>query len=185
MVHCSFFSNFERVPTLSTWSEEMVALVQDVEYIIRSKMSLTRSWCSSWTTKSRSWNTKVIKMNFLANPFLPGLCRYACLLGLYCESGKWILYFFDEYGWFSTLSLLKRPFHSKAQGLQVGGRVSQLLRLAGGHLPNKDCPALPAAPQCPALRLPPATPSAPPSRSGHRHREPHCAQHRAPLSDNR
>ena len=111
-------------------------------------------------------------MNFPANPFLPGLCRYACLLGLYCESGKWILYFFDEYGWFSTLSLLKRPFHSKAQGLQVGGRVSQLLRLAGGHLPNKDCPALPAAPQCPAPRLPPATPSAPPPRSGHRHREP-------------
>ena len=36
---------------------------------------------------------------------------------------------------------LKRPFHSKAQGLQVGGRVSQLLRLAGDHLPNKDWPA--------------------------------------------
>ena len=123
----------------------MVALVQDVEDTIRSKMSLTRSWWS-----------------------------------LYCESGKWILYFFDEYGWFSTLSLLKRPFHSKAQGLQVGGRVSQLLRLAGDHLPNKDWPALPAAPQCPALRLPPATPSAPPPRSGHRHREPagHSTGHR-------
>ena len=39
------------------------------------------------------------------------------------------------------MSRLKRPFHSKAQGLQVGGRVSQLLRLAGDHLPNKDCPA--------------------------------------------
>ena len=78
------------------------------------------------------------------------------------------------------MSRLKRPFHSKAQGLQVGGRVSQLLRLAGDHLLNKDCPALPAAPQCPAPRLPPATPSAPPPRSGHRHRKPagHSTGHR-------